>query len=146
VAGVQPNSPSLTISRSALAQRASCTRSIARSIGACTSVPPSKPWPISSSSAEPACGALGRASSRSISSSGPPKAISRQPRCSRCAVRSASSTTALAMFSGAPRIEPEVSRHTMMGPRSSASGCGGAAPGAAAQRGRAGSCSTASLS
>ena len=60
-------------------------------------------------------------------SPGPPKAISRQPRCSRCAVRSASSTTALAMFSGAPRIEPEVSRQTMIGPRSSASGGGGAA-------------------
>jgi hypothetical protein len=34
-------------------------------------------------------------------------------------------TTALAMSSGAPRIEPDVSRHSSMGPRSSGSGGGG---------------------
>jgi hypothetical protein len=39
-----------------------------------------------------------------------------------CAACSAAMTTALAMSSGAPCIEPEVSRHSMMGPRSSGSG------------------------
>jgi hypothetical protein len=59
----------------------------------------------------------------------------RQPRRA-CAARRAAMTTALAMVSGAPRIEPEVSRHSRMGPRSSASGGqpGDAACGAAGRR------------
>jgi hypothetical protein len=135
VAGTQPNSPSLTISRSALAQPAWCTRSTARSIGACTSVPPSKPWPIRSSAGGQAVGA-GRASSLSTTSSGPPKAISRQPRRSPHAPCAAPQHHRLGDGLGRAAHRARRVQAQMIGPRSSASGWRRAVPGAAAPAGR----------
>ena len=57
-------------------------------------------------------------SAMSITSSGPPKAKTWQARRWACAVRIASSTTALATASAPPAIEPEVSTQTSIGPSS----------------------------
>ena len=122
---MQPNSPSLTISRSAPDQRASCTVSMARSIGVCTSVPPSKLRPIrSSSGCRPALPGV-----RSVSSSspGPPKASSRHAAAGLVGDAQGGDRHRLGDVLRRARIEPEVSRHSTMGPRASASGACGAA-------------------
>ena len=108
------------------------------------SVPPSKPCPIKASSASSP--RADRSSDHSMSSSGPPNAMTRQPRPSRWAVRAASSTTALANCSGAPFIDPEVSTHTIIGPRSRAVGSGAARARACPPGSRTASTSTASSS
>jgi hypothetical protein len=98
------------------------------------SVPPSKAWPISASRACSPSALGAQVTFHQFTA-----ARRRRSACSRAASswarRSAASVTALAMFSGAPRIEPEVSRHTRTGPRSRAPAGVVHRPAAAAARG-----------
>ena len=106
------HSPSEAMSRSASCQRSVCRRSRVRSRGPQMSVP-------LEALAEKAGQAFDSRriypSSRSMISSGPPKAKTWQAASGR-GRRTASRTTALATASAPPRIDPEVSTQISMGP------------------------------